>query len=290
MLESISQAIINGLFVGGVYAIIAVGLTLIFGVMGIVNFAHGEFVMLGCYVVLILVQQLGINSYLAIPFVALVMYLLGIIIYKALIIKVQEEEHTSQILLTLGLSYILISVSMMLFSTKHQLLNSPLSSETVNILNMQFGMDWVLGFFFALIVTVAFYFILQHTAVGKKIRAVAQNKEAALLMGINIKKIYTLAFAMGTLSAGIGGALVANIYSFNPTVGKQFILIAFIIVVLGGLGSFWGAFIGALIIGVTQSVATVFMPASLAPVISYIIFVLVLWLRPQGIFSRATRV
>src|SRR5699024_12279454 len=103
--------------------------------------------MIGYYVVLILAQQLGINGYLAIPFVALVMYLLGIIIYKALIIRVQEEEHTSQILLTLGLSYILISVSMMLFSTKHQLLNSPLGNETVNILNMQFGMDWVLGFF-----------------------------------------------------------------------------------------------------------------------------------------------
>lgn len=289
-MEQFYQALITGILMGGIYALIASGLNLVFGVMDIVNFAHGEFVMLGMYAVYTLTLWWGIDPYLALPLVAVILVLLSAVIYWLLIARVEERAHTQQILLTIGLSIVLINGAMMVWGPNYKTIDSPLASEKVSLLGVSMSQGWLIAFVCAVVISLFLYVLLRHTYIGKKIRAVSQNREAALLMGINTRFIYLVAFCLSGLVAGLGGALLANIYYISPASGSQFILKAFVIVVLGGMGSFWGTFIGGLIIGVTESLASVVMLPSLAPIVSYAIFVLVLWLRPQGLFGQKGRV
>lgn len=289
-MEQFYQALITGILMGGIYALIASGLNLVFGVMDIVNFAHGEFVMLGMYAVYTLTLWWGIDPYLALPLVAVILVLLSAVIYWLLIARVEERAHTQQILLTIGLSIVLINGAMMVWGPNYKTIDSPLASEKVSLLGVSMSQGWLIAFVCAVVISLFLYVLLRHTYIGKKIRAVSQNRKAALLMGINTRFIYLVAFCLSGLVAGLGGALLANIYYISPASGSQFILKAFVIVVLGGMGSFWGTFIGGLIIGVTESLASVVMLPSLAPIVSYAIFVLVLWLRPQGLFGQKGRV
>lgn len=289
-MHEIIQAIVSGLLSGGVYAVIAVGLTLAFGVMGIVNFAHGEFVMLGMYGVYTAVHWLHIGPYLALPLVAVEMFILGVVIYRLLIVRVEESAHSLQILLTLGLSLVLTSGAMMVFSPNYQIIQSPIAMQNLSVFGISLGVGWLLGFIGAVALTLLLYLILHYTDLGKMIRAISQNREAAALMGINARAVYTVAFCLSAIAAGIGGALISNIYTISPIVGRQFVITAFVIVVLGGMGNFWGAFWGGLIIGIAESLAAVFMAPSLSPVVGYIIFLAVLWLRPQGLFGAKARV
>ncbi len=289
-MEQFYQALITGLLMGGIYALIASGLNLVFGVMDIVNFAHGEFVMLGMYAVYTLTLWWGIDPYLTLPLVALFLIVVSAAIYWFLIAKVETRAHTQQILLTIGLSIVLINGAMMVWGPNYKTIDSPVASENIRLLGVAMSKGWVIAFVCAVVISLLLYMLLQRTYLGKKIRAVSQNRDAALLMGINTRSIYLVAFCISALVAGLGGALLANIYYISPASGSQFILKAFVIVVLGGMGSFWGTFIGGLIIGVTESLASVVMSPSLAPIVSYALFVLVLWLRPQGLFGRKGRV
>lgn len=275
---------------GGIYALIASGLNLVFGVMDIVNFAHGEFVMLGMYAVYVLTIGWGIAPYMTLPIVAILLILASAIIYYLFISRIEERDHTQHILLTIGLSIVLINGAMMVWGPNYKTIDSPLASESIRVLGVSMSRGWLIAFVAAAFISVLLYLLLQKTYLGKKIRAVSQNREAAILMGINTRTIYLIAFCISGLVAGLGGALLANIYYISPASGSQFILKAFVIVVLGGMGNFWGTFVGGLIIGISESVGSVFILPSLAPIISYTLFVLVLWLRPQGLFGHKTRV
>ena len=280
----------TGILIGGVYALIAAGLTLVFGVMGIVNFAHGEFVMLGMYGVYMAVKWLNIDPYLALPLVAVQMVVISAILYRVLIVRVEEKAHSQQILLTLGLSIVLTNGAMMIWGPNYLTIKSPTAIKSLSAFGIYLSLGWLIAFACAVALTVLLYLILHRTDLGKMIRAVSQNRDAAVLMGINTRFVYTVAFCMSAVVAGIGGALISNIYYISPGIGSQFILIAFVVVVLGGMGNFWGAFWGGLIIGVSESIASVFISPSLAPVVDYVIFVAVLWWRPQGLFGMKGRV
>jgi branched-chain amino acid transport system permease protein len=288
--EQIFQALLTGILIGGVYALIAAGLTLVFGVMGIVNFAHGEFVMLGMYGVYMAVKWLNIDPYLALPLVAVQMVVISAILYRVLIVRVEEKAHSQQILLTLGLSIVLTNGAMMIWGPNYLTIKSPTAIKSLSAFGIYLSLGWLIAFACAVALTVLLYLILHRTDLGKMIRAVSQNRDAAVLMGINTRFVYTVAFCMSAVVAGIGGALISNIYYISPGIGSQFILIAFVVVVLGGMGNFWGAFWGGLIIGVSESIASVFISPSLAPVVDYVIFVAVLWWRPQGLFGMKGRV
>lgn len=289
-MEQIFQALLTGILIGGVYALIAAGLTLVFGVMGIVNFAHGEFVMLGMYGVYMAVKWLDIDPYLALPLVAVEMVVISAILYRVLIVRVEEKAHSQQILLTLGLSIVLTNGAMMIWGPNYLTIKSPTAIKSLSAFGIYLSLGWLIAFACAVALTVILYLILHRTDLGKMIRAVSQNRDAAVLMGINTRFVYTVAFCMSAVVAGIGGALISNIYYISPGIGSQFILIAFVVVVLGGMGNFWGAFWGGLIIGVSESIASVFILPSLAPVVDYVIFVAVLWWRPQGLFGMKGRV
>lgn len=289
-MEQIFQALLTGILIGGVYALIAAGLTLVFGVMGIVNFAHGEFVMLGMYGVYMAVKWLNIDPYLALPLVAVQMVVISAILYRVLIVRVEEKAHSQQILLTLGLSIVLTNGAMMIWGPNYLTIKSPTAIKSLSAFGIYLSLGWLIAFACAVALTVLLYLILHRTDLGKMIRAVSQNRDAAVLMGINTRFVYTVAFCMSAVVAGIGGALISNIYYISPGIGSQFILIAFVVVVLGGMGNFWGAFWGGLIIGVSESIASVFISPSLAPVVDYVIFVAVLWWRPQGLFGMKGRV
>lgn len=289
-MEQIFQALLTGILIGGVYALIAAGLTLVFGVMGIVNFAHGEFVMLGMYGVYMAVKWLNIDPYLALPLVAVEMVVISAILYRVLIVRVEEKAHSQQILLTLGLSIVLTNGAMMIWGPNYLTIKSPTAIKSLSAFGIYLSLGWLIAFACAVALTVILYLILHRTDLGKMIRAVSQNRDAAVLMGINTRFVYTVAFCMSAVVAGIGGALISNIYYISPGIGSQFILIAFVVVVLGGMGNFWGAFWGGLIIGVSESIASVFILPSLAPVVDYVIFVAVLWWRPQGLFGMKGRV
>lgn len=275
---------------GGVYALIAAGLTLVFGVMGIVNFAHGEFVMLGMYGVYLAVKWLNIDPYLALPLVAVQMVVISAILYRVLIVRVEGKAHSQQILLTLGLSIVLTNGAMMIWGPNYLTIKSPTAIKSLSAFGIYLSVGWLIAFACAVALTVLLYLILHRTDLGKMIRAVSQNRDAAVLMGINTRFVYTVAFCMSAVVAGIGGALISNIYYISPSIGSQFILTAFVVVVLGGMGNFWGAFWGGIIIGVSESIASVFISPSLAPMVGYVIFVAVLWLRPQGLFGIKGRV
>lgn len=289
-MEEIIQALVSGLLTGGVYALIAVGLTLVFGVMGIVNFAHGELVMLGMYGVYMAVEWFNIDPYLAMPLVIVEMAVIGFVLYRGLIIKVEEKAHSQQILLTLGLSIVLTNGAMMIWSPNYRTIDSPIANQNLGVFGISLSMGWLIAFSCAVLLTLLIYFILHRTDLGKMIRAVSQSRDAAALMGINARYVYTLAFCLSAISAGMAGALISNIYYVSPIVGANFIITAFVIVVLGGMGNFWGAFWGGLIIGISESLASMIISPSLAPVVSYAIFLAVLWLRPQGLFGTKARV
>jgi branched-chain amino acid transport system permease protein len=289
-MEQLLQAVLTGILIGGVYALIAAGLTLVFGVMGIVNFAHGEFVMLGMYGVYMAVKWFGIDPYLTLPLVIVEMIVISAILYRVLIVRVEGKAHNQQILLTLGLSIVLTNGAMMIWGPNYLTIDSPTAIKNLSAYGTSLSVGWLIAFGCAVTITLLLYLLLHRTDLGKMIRAVSQNREAAVLMGIDTRFVYTVAFCISAVVAGMGGALISNIYYIAPSTGSQFILTAFVVVVLGGMGNFWGAFWGGLIIGVSESVASVFIAPSLSPVVGYLIFLAVLWWRPQGLFGTKGRV
>jgi branched-chain amino acid transport system permease protein len=282
--EILIQAILNGLIMGGIYALVAGGLTLIFGVMGIINAAHGEFLMVSMFTALFAVNQIGLSPYVSILLATPLMFLLGLIIFRTFISPVLNAPEINQVLLTVGISLLLQNVALLVFGGDYQSLKSQLSEETIPFMGAIITVPQAFAFVLSLIATAAYYFVLRCTDFGIAIRAVAQNRKGALLVGINVHRVYMLAFASGCACLGVAGPLLLPIYYVSPDVGSLFLLVAFVVVVMGGLGNFAGALLAGLIIGVVESVAGIFVSSSLAPIANFSVFILVLIFRPSGLF------
>lgn len=280
------QLVLNGLMLGGLFAIISVGLTLIFGIIRLVNFAHGELLMVGMYATFLLTTQLGVHPYALAPPVVLLLFVVGVLIQRFILQPLLDaRDHHVQIFATVGLSTALINLALLLFgadihSTPAYGARTALSFGPFRILT-----GHVVMFVAGILVVAGLHVFLQRTYLGRAIRATAQHRHAAQLMGIDINRIYIITFGIGAACVGLAATLVAPMYPVSPTVGTYFVLTAFVVVVLGGMGSLHGAFIGALIIGLVDSLSGYYIAPDLKEVVIFAIFLLILLVRPTGLFG-----
>lgn len=283
--ELIAQAVVMGLLIGGIYALISVGLSMIWGVMKIINFAHGEFLMVAMYIAFFLTAKAGWDPYLTIFVTVPALFIFGVIIFKLSIKPILKDPSMNQIMLTVGLSLILQNLALFFF--KADVLTSLTAYTKMNfyIGSVVIRVSQLIAFGGATATAIFLYWFLQKTDYGKALRATSQNSDAAILVGVNVNNMYMLAFGIGSATLGIAASLMIPFYYTSPTVGLYFGLIAYVIVVLGGLGNFIGALIAGLIIGLTEAVGAVFLPGSFSRVIVFALFIVVLLFRPQGIFG-----
>ena len=280
----ILQGVINGLVLSGVYLLISIGLNLLYGVMGIVNFAHGEFLMIGMYILYwFSVWMKGISPYLFILGPVAGVLVLAILTYLLMIGPTLDRPHLTQLLITASLSVVLQNLALLLWTSDYR--GIPIEITVINIGPITLTFERIICIVAAYLISIACYFVLQKTKFGYQIRAVAQDKEAAMLVGINTRKIFIVTFALSGVLVGFASALFAPIYYVHPQVGITFGLVAYIIIVLGGLGSFEGAVLGSIIVGVTQGVIGVITSLELAMVLVFSVFIFVVFVKPQGIFG-----
>jgi len=275
-----------GLLLGGIYALVGIGVNLIFGVVRIVNFAHGELIMVSMYLTYYFNHELGLSPYIAILVVTPAMFLLGAAIQR-LIMEPLQSEPMMQMFATFGL--LMILQNSVLAITRGEALNvvSPVATEVLSLGNVRLGVGRLLVFVASTALTLGLYYFLQFTMPGKAIRALTQDRRAARGMGINVERTYVLTFGIGAALTGIGGAMLSPIYTLSPEIGQDFILAAFAVVVLGGLGSVWGAYIGGLIIGLIEALAGFYVDPALKSAIWFAVFVVVLIVRPSGLLGQA---
>jgi len=282
----IFQLIINGLLVGGIYALISIGLCLIFGVLEIVNFAHGEFLMLSMYMTYWLFHFYGLDPYLSLLIVIPLFFLIGLVIQRIIIQPILDAPMLSQVFATIGLSVVLQNVALFIWKADYRTVKTAYSSVVMHTGNLMISFPRLTAFCVALGVVALLFIFLKTTYTGKAVRALAQERRAAMLMGINVYRTYQFAFGIGIACAGGAGAILMPIYYTFPTVGTLFVLTAFVVVVLGGYNSLTGALVGGLIIGIVESFSGFFISPHLKEAIYFVIFILVLLFKPTGLFGR----
>ena len=309
IVENILQALTAGLLIGSVYALMCVGLGLIYGVMRVINFAQGEFLMLGMYAALYAYTGLRLGQVLG-PYVGpivgallagVLLYFVAVLLHRYLLARVtgfkvvgsEGEGHYPQLILTLGVSLILSNAGLIFFGSTPDSIRTPLSASAWEIgplvgndLSIFFNKARSVAFLVSIAVAVALYWIITATRIGKMLRAAADNPEAAIYMGIDVDRAYRIAFGLGCAITGVAGGLVATYYPFQPYVGLEFVIIMYAGVVLGGMGSIGGAFWGGLTIGLVQQLSTLILPVQLQNTAIFVVFLMIVLLRPEGLFGR----
>lgn len=282
------QSIVNGILMGGVYGLVAIGLTLIFGVMKIINFAHGSLMMLGMFTTYWLYVLAGLDPYLSLLLSIPCLFVLGLLIERFLIAQVLDAPAHNQLLLTLGISLFIENFALFLWTPNFRTLEVTYLRKAAMVGSVMISLPKLVAFIFAIILTILLYCFLKGTDMGKAIRAASEEREGALTVGINLRRIYYVAFGIGAACVGAAGTLTAPFFYVNPHVGGIFVITAFVVVVLGGMGNFIGALVGGLIIGLAESVGAAFVPGQLKQFIIYFIFILVLLFKPEGLFGRTS--
>ncbi len=285
-MTALPQLLISTVLLGGIYALIAVGLTLIFGIMRVVNFAHGEFLMLGMYLAFWSFALWGVDPYFILVVAVPLFFAIGLGVYALVMRGVIHASHNVQIFTTVGLSTALQNVALVLWTGDFRFVRPWESSVVVRILGAAFNLSQVIAFAVALIFTLALFAFMKWTHAGRVMRATAQDGEAATLMGINTDRVYRLAFAIGIACVGVAGVLVSPLYSVYPTAGLQFVLLAYVVVVLGGLGDMVGALLGALIVAGVEVIGSYVFGSAWKEVIYFVLFIAVLVFRPAGLFGQ----
>jgi len=284
-MDQILNVLVFGLLLGGIYALVSIGLNLIFGVVRIVNFAQGELVMFGMYGSYFAYAQFGMSPYVSVLVVAPLVGLLGVLIQR-LVIQPLHNESNMQIFATFGL--LMLFQNIMLAVSKGQALSvsGQIGAGVLTVGDMRISAARLVTFAAVTLITIGLHLFLSRTMAGKSIRAVTQDKRAARVMGINVERTFLITFGIGAALTGMAGALLTPIYSITPAVGGNFILAAFAVVVLGGLGSVWGTYIGGLIVGVVEAFAGYYIDPALKNAIWFIIFIVVLIVRPSGLMGQ----
>jgi branched-chain amino acid transport system permease protein len=281
----IIPSVLNGLTTGGLYALVALGLTLIYGVLHIINFAHGALLMLGLYAVYFLNVQFGIDPYVALLIVPPAMFALGYGLQRGIIGRASHGRDENILLVTLGLSIIIENLSLFFFRSDTRTVDTPYSFDVVEVFGAFLPYPKVVAFIGALVTAGLLWLLMSRTDLGRAIRALAKERKGAQLVGINADHVFAMSFGLGVACLGVAACLLLPSYYVNPQVGGGFVLIAFTIVVLGGMGSFVGALIGGLIIGVVEALGGLFLGESLGQIGIFLIFILVLIFRPTGLFG-----
>jgi branched-chain amino acid transport system permease protein len=284
------SAIIQGILLGSVYGLIALGLTLIFGIMKVINFAHGTFLMFSMFIVYYCVTLLGLHPYISLIIVVPTMFILGYVVNKFLVQPVLKKEADTRepigaLLLTAALSIVLENGSLGVFGTDYKMIQTSFAQESIDLGPVIMTLPKLYAFVLCAFVTVLFYLFLNKSEMGRKIRAVGQNRNAARLMGINVEKTFNISFAVGMALLGAAAVALIPFYNIHPSVGASFNTMAFVTVVLGGLGSIPGAIVGGLLIGIVESVSTLFVQSTLAPMIVFYGFLIFLFFKPSGLMG-----
>jgi branched-chain amino acid transport system permease protein len=289
MLGPIAQNLVFGILVGALYGLAAVGLSLVFGVTKFLNVAHGELLMFGGYASFWVFTLLGVDPFLTLPSTIIFLLLIGLVLYKLLfarMVKLTEEIKIKNTLLVgFGLSLILQNVALRLWTADDRGITTSYAGSVFTILGVRFPIVRVASLGIAFVSLLALHLFLRRTYTGKAIRATVEDWEAATLMGIDIHKVYLLSFVLGAALAGVAGTLVSVGYSIEPAMGMYWTLKGLIVMVLGGLGSITGTFVGGLILGVTESATSFFISGNYRQVVGLLLFLLVLIFRPQGLFG-----
>lgn len=270
------QALANGVMLGGVYALISVGLTLIFGVMSVVNFAHAEFFMLGMFVSFLIWQAWGIDPLISAPIVGILVFLVGMLLERLLIEPIIHAPPIAQVMATVGLSLVLQNGASLAFGNDFRSVFTPYQTATIHLAVLRLSAPYFYAFLYATFCLLALYWFLYRTDLGQAIRATAQNRNAAALMGISARRTFMLAFGLGVGLAGLAGSVILPYTTVFPTVGTQYVLIMFTVVVLGGLTSIRGTLAAALAVGVIQSVSATYLSTQLQNLAVFAIFYLAL--------------
>jgi len=285
-MELIIQVLVSGLLIGGVYALISVGLNLIFGVVRIINFAHGEVLMLAMYAAFWLNKLFGMDPYVSALLVLPALFLFGVLLQRVIVQPIQEASANMQIFATVALSLILQNLALIFWKGDFRTVQTSYAMSTLEVMNIIISVPRLIAFLVALASILLLYGFLKHTFLGKALRAIVEDNTVARLMGIKVDRLYLLAFGLGAAFTSLGGILLIPFSSVYPMVGGPFTLIAFIVVVLGGLGSMSGTFLGGLFIGVVESFGGTYVSPALKEAIYFGIFILVLLVRPQGLFGK----
>jgi branched-chain amino acid transport system permease protein len=268
------------------YALIGMGMALIFGVMRIVNFAHGAFMMIAMYATWLLFERFGINPYIGFLAAAVLLFGIGYLTYQALLRWIAERSDFMQILLTLGIALILVDSVHLIFGADYHQLNFPLLGVNLHLgAHITLGAPWVLSAAITTVLAIGMFLFVMKSRLGRALRAIAQNRYAASLQGINVLRIQALSFGLGLAAVGLAGGLLLPVFYLYPDVGGQFTLKSFVIVVLGGMGSIAGAAMAGLLLGVVENVTSLYLGNEWALVVDFAIFLLVLSLRPTGLFG-----
>jgi len=281
------QTLLSGILIGLVYALVAVGLTLIFGVMDIVNFAHGEFLMLGMYAAFWGFALWKLDPLFTLPLTALLLFGLGAALYRLIIRRITDAPMLSQIFATFGLMILLRGLAQYLWKPDFRSVGESVVAGKVAFAGLQFGLPQVVAALGAVLTTGAVWWFLRSTRLGAALEATAADKEAAALMGIDAQKMFALAWGLGAACAGVAGALLSTYYPIFPEVGSTFILVAFVLVALGGFGSVAGAFWAGILVGVVEVVGGFLWDPAYKMVLVLSLYLLVVWLRPQGLLGKA---
>jgi len=278
--------LVMGILLGGLYALIALGLSMVFGVMRLINLAHGDLVILGSYLSYSLLKYLGMDPILSLVITIPILFGLGFLIQQYLMRRAFAISSEAPLIIAFGIALIIQNSVQIQFSPLQVGISTAYSMASFNIGSMQFPVSYLLDFLVALIVMLAFREFLKRTYLGRAITAASQDKKAAQLMGINTGLIYGLAFAIAMISAAIAGTFLGMTFPFTPTSGTQFLIIAFGVVIIGGLGSLLGTFIGGLILGLVQTFSGYFLGSAAQMLFVFLTVLVVLAIRPQGLFGK----
>ncbi|RLI26979.1 MAG: branched-chain amino acid ABC transporter permease [Candidatus Hecatellales archaeon] len=281
----IIQVLVWGIILGCIYALAASGFSLIFGVTKVINLAHGELIMIGGYVSFWLAVLTGLNPYLFIPLAVAVSSVISIVFYSLGFHKIMGAEKLREAFLAIGFTYVIENMAVLMWKEDTRVVPSPYRQQFIVVGGFNLGVDQLITIAGTAIVLLAFFFFIMKTKWGKMARAVSQNREAAMMIGVNVVRIDMLTFAVSGAMAGVGGALLGVILYLNPYMGLGLTIMAFTIVVFGGMGSILGAVVGAIILGIAQQYAVFFLGGEWSYAVAFALLILILVLRPQGLFG-----
>jgi branched-chain amino acid transport system permease protein len=289
MLEIVAQAVINGLLIGGIYALVSIGVTLIFGVIKIVNFAQGEFVMIGMYISFFLATQFGIDPIVSLIVSMPVLFVVGVLIQHFLIRRVLGLNDLPQIFLTFALSLLILNLALMLLTANYRTVHTWYSDDALHLGGLYIPVAKLIAFVLAMVLSGLLWVFLHATDLGKAMRAAAQKPEVAMLMGINPNRVFCVALGIALALAGAAGSLLMPFYPAYPMVGQVFVLMAFVAVVLGTLGNVVGALVASLMMGVAESLGIQFVGADSGLIVVFMMLLLTLAVRPTGLAGGRVR-
>lgn len=279
----VGQVVISGLLAGALYSMVALGLALIFGVMRVINVAHGTLLMLGAYTTFWFFQLLGINPYLSLLVSMPLMFLLGVLLQRMLVTRVVDAPELSTLLLTFGISIALVNVAQLAFTSDLRSVEYLTGAFLLGPIAL--SKPRLVSFAFAVAITLFAFWFLQKTKLGKAIRATSQSREVAMVCGVNVQRIHLYAFGIASALAAAGGTLVAVMIAIQPEMGQVYTFKSFLVIVLGGAGNYPGALLGGMLLGLVEQLSSLFLTTQLSEAVAYVLLVLVLLLRPAGLLG-----